>query len=163
MHVCLWWVFLPFKLLSLRFLPYSPDFRFNPRQYVNNTDTFIGCQDLFFFFCPSSWQDFYLVHCSGLRAFLPPSSLLSHGCFQTDPRPMCTRCPHPSKTTAAAAAPSRSLSLLTPLFDTDRWNCYQRWLLSVSASVSHTPCCLFCLLLSYPVPSKKTSKEREKD
>lgn len=69
MHVCLWWVFLPFKLLSLRFLPYSPDFRFNPRQYVNNTDTFIGCQDLFFFFLPF------------ILAGLLPCPLLRPSCF----------------------------------------------------------------------------------
>lgn len=143
MHVCLWWVFLPFKLLSLRFLPYSPDFRFNPRQYVNNTDTFIGCQDLFFF-CPSSWQDFYLVHCSGLRAFLPPSSLLSHGCFQTDPRPMCTRCPHPSKTTAAAAAPSRPIPQPVTAHSSVRYR--QMELLSALASLCLSLCLPHSLL-----------------
>lgn len=146
MHVCLWWVFLPFKLLSLRFLPYSPDFRFNPRQYVNNTDTFIGCQDLFFFFCPSSWQDFYLVHCSGLRAFLPPSSLLSHGCFQTDPRPMCTRCPPPLQdnrrrcrpipqpVTAHSSVRYRQMELLSALASLCLSLCLPHSLLSILSS-----------------------------
>lgn len=76
MHVCLWWGFLPFKLLSLRFLPYSPDFRFNPRQYVNNTDTFIGCQDLFFFFALHLGRTFTLSTAQAFVLFSlrPPSS-----------------------------------------------------------------------------------------
>lgn len=129
MYLCV--LFSPLHcFISLLFHPYPPDFKFKPRHYVNNIDTFIRCQNSLPFtlagLLPSP-----LLSPSSFAPLLPPSthpSLLSHGCFQTDPQPMCTRCP-------PASTPSHSLSLLTPLFDTDRWNCYQYWLLSLCLSL----------------------------
>lgn len=144
-------------LKFLLLLSYPPDFKFNPRQYVNNTDTLLVAKIP----CPSLWQDstfsppqpFILF---SLPLLIPLSSpLLSHGCFQTDLWPMCTRCPPHS-------TPSRSLSLLTSLFDTDRWNCYQYWLLCLSQPMSptrHTVYFVFLFLMPYQV--KNNNRERE--
>lgn len=80
------------------------------------------------------------------------SPLLSHARFQTDPQPMCTRCPPP--TPGSTPRPS-SLSLLTPLFDTDTWNCYQYWLLSQPLSPTlHAVYFVFLFLIPYQVKNK---------
>lgn len=158
MCLSLWKIFFPYPLdrfISL-LSPIPPDFKFNPRHYVNNTDTFIRCQNSFALhfgrtFTFSTPRPF--IHFS-----LPPPthpSLHSHGCFQTDPRPMCTRCP-PNST------PSRSLSLLTPLFDTDRWNCYQYWLLSPCLSLC-LPHSTLSILSSFLLSLTKWKISREKE
>lgn len=134
------------SLVSLLFHQYSLQFKFTPRQYVHNTDVY-------------SSPKFLALHFG--RTFtisplfspsLPPS---------ISPMVFLSRQTHGQCAPDAPLTPSRSLSLLTPLFDTDRWNCYQYWPLSVSASVSHTPLCLCCFPLSYPFPSKKISGERD--
>ncbi|CAB1460072.1 unnamed protein product, partial [Pleuronectes platessa] len=52
--------------------------------------------------------------------------------------------------------PSHSLSLLTPLFDTDRWNCYQCWLLRLGplSPTLHTVYFVFPSLIPYQVKNK---------
>lgn len=66
-----------------------------------------------------------------------PSSLSPLPCLFPD-RPTANVHQMPPLTpTPPNPAHRRSLSLLTPLFNTDRWNCYQYWLLS--------PCLCLCL------------------
>ena len=93
-------------LFLFYFSPIASDFRFNPRHYVNNTDTFIRGQNSFALHFD---RTLYLPRSSTLHPFspLPPSthpSFLSHGCFQTDPQPMCTRCPPPQNSTPSLLA-----------------------------------------------------------
>lgn len=135
------------------FHPYPPDFKFNPRHYVNNTHTFIRGQNSLPFTLAGLSPSLLLSPSSFSPSTHP--SLLSHGCFQTDPQPMCTRCPPtptphpylhpiPQPVTAHSSVRYRQMELLSVLAP-----------LSLSQPVSHTPHCLFCLPLSYPLPSEK--------
>lgn len=155
-YVCLC-VFCFCPLYLCYFSPIPPDFKFNPRQYVNNTDTFIRCQNSLPFTLAGLLPSLLLSPSSfSPSVYSSLSPLLSHGCFQTDPRPMCTRCPPQNST------PSRSLSLLTPLFDTDRWNCYQHWLLCLSLCLPQST--LSILSSSFLSLTKwKISRERERE
>lgn len=135
MHVSLGVIFCP--SCCLRFLHVSPhpitvtSSSIQVNMWTIQTHLFIAR-----FLCPSLWQDFFLPSSFAPSFYSSLSPSLSHGCFQTDPRPMCTRCPPPLP--LQPSTPSHSLSPLTPLFDTDRWNCYQYWLLCLSLCLPHS-------------------------
>lgn len=59
--------------------------------------------------------------------------------------------------------PPKSLSLLSLCFDTDRWNCYQRWLPSPSQPLSptlHAVYPAFLFLIPDQVKNKSGARER---
>lgn len=95
-----------------------------------------------------------LLNPSSFPPSLPSSthpSLLSHGCFQTDPRPMCTRCPPwlhpiPQPVTAHSSVRYRQMELLSVLAS-----------LSLSLPLSptlHAVYFVFLFLIPYQVKNK---------
>lgn len=118
----------------------SSDCKFNPRHDVNNTDMFIHGQNPLPFTLAGAFKF--------LGSFaLHPSLFWTHpslASLRLILEAVCNRSP-----------PPLCLSLLTLCFDTDRWNCYQRWLLSLSQPLSPTLHCLSRLPLTYPLPSEK--------
>lgn len=128
----------------------SPGCQFNPRHDVNNTDMFIHGQNSLPFTLAGAFN--FL----GSSALPPLDSSLPH--FLTVDSGVSVH---------QITPPHKSLSLLTLCFDTDRWNCYQRWLLSPSQPLSptlHTVYPAFLFLIPYQVKNKsreRTSGKRE--
>lgn len=121
---------------------------FNPKHDVNNTDMFIHGQNSLPFTLAGP---FNFLSSSALHPSLPRThpSLAS---LLLIPEPVCTR----------STPPPPRLSLLTPCFDTDRWNCYQRWLLSPSQPLSptlHAVYPAFLFLIPYQVKNKSGENE----
>lgn len=119
----------------------SPGCKFNPRHDVNNTDMFIHGQNSLPFTLAGA---FNFLGSSALHPSLPQThpSLAS---LRLIPEPACTTStPTPTPVTAHPLFRYRQMESLSALAS-----------LPVSASVSHTPHCLSCLPLSYPLPSEK--------
>lgn len=105
--------------------------------------------------CPSLWQDFYHVHSLALHPFLPPSLPLL---IPLSSPMVVSRQTHSQSAPDAPPAPPHPTAChcsLLCLIQTHGIAISTGFSLPVSASVSHTPHCLFCLPLSYPLPSEK--------
>ena len=140
--------------ISPLFLPNS---NVNPKHYVNNTDTFIHRQNALHFtlaglFSFSPPQPFIPLSLPPLFSSLSPLPWS----FPDRPTANVHQMPHhphhhpppPPPPPACHCSPLCSIQ-------TDGIAISTGFSLPVSASVSHTPHCLFCLPFSYPLPSEK--------
>lgn len=135
-------------LFPRRFSPIPPDFNVNPRHYVNNTDTFIHRQNSL----PFTLAGLFTFSLPPLHSSLSPLPWP----FPDRPTANVHQMP-PPPTSHPQLHPIPAACHCSPLcsIQTDGIAISTGFSLPVSASVSHTPHCLFCLPFSYPLPSEK--------
>lgn len=153
--LCVIFFFLPFTLLYFSAIsPLSPRLQVQSKALCEQHRHIYSLPE---FLALHFGRTFTFSTPQPLHPFLPRSlplthpSLLSHGCFQTDPQPMCTRCPlnstpSPQPVTAHSSVRYRQMELLSVLVS-----------LSLSQPLSptlHAVYFVFLFLIPYQVKNK---------